>query len=115
VTDRSPTLQAAVDDLAAAMEALDIFARLPLAQQTLAAGGGDSEHPPQAREFWLAVYSLTNGATTERLDHLVSTLEVGGPELRQMLVIIARRAVADDAPRAAVWQALQDVADSIVE
>lgn len=114
-SDRSPTLQAAVDELATAMEALEMRARLQLATETLAAGGVNSKQAPVTRPFWLAMYSLTNGATAERLDHLVSTLETGGPELRQMLVIVARRAVAGDPPRADVWRALQHLADAVVE
>jgi hypothetical protein len=112
--DRSPALQAAIDQLAAAENALGTVERLQMAQRTLAAGH-DDKHPPQAREFWLALHVLINsGATPERVDRLVSTLEVGGGELRQMLVITARRAVTGDEPRAAMWQALQDLADSVV-
>jgi hypothetical protein len=112
--DRSPALQAAIDQLAAAENALGTVERLQMAQRTLAAGH-DGEHPPEAQAVWLALHALINsGATPERVDRLVSALEHGS-ELRQALVIVARRAVTGDAPRAAVWQALQDVADSIVE
>lgn len=113
---RTPALQAALDALAAAEDALDPFVRIQMAMETLKAGGVHSTHPAEARQFWLALHSVINsGATPERLDHLVSTLEVGGSTLRQALVITARKAVTGDKPRSAVWRALVDVADSVVE
>lgn len=110
----TPELHAAIENLGTALEALDSGARLELATETLTAGGVRSTAPAEARAFWRAIHAATSGATPERLDRIVSTLEVGGPALRQSLVIIARRAQTGDPRRGPLWAALCTLADAVV-
>ncbi|HEV8174328.1 MAG TPA: hypothetical protein VGP91_11845 [Actinoplanes sp.] len=103
-------LRAAVDQLAAGLEAMGAFTRIKFASTTLAAGRHGSGHPPQARAFWLAVSDLAGGVTEERTAHLVSVMEVVGPDVRQAIEVTADRAAVADPPRGHVWRALAELA-----
>jgi hypothetical protein len=110
MTDPTPAVQAALDALTAAEDALHPMARLQFAQQSLKAGGYGSPFPEPTRKIWSALHHLINsGATPERIDVLLAALRGASSDDRLAFAVIAGEAVDDDKPRAAVWSALRDL------
>lgn len=92
----------------AAVDALDLRVRLKVAQTLLRAGD-----TPQAQALWRAVYMLTEGATPERLEHLVSVLEVAGSELVEGVRRHAGQAARGGGPLAHFWLELSHLAREV--
>lgn len=115
--DRHASARAALrphlDRLGEALDALDVAVRLALVQQTLTAGTRSST-PVELRSVWLALHVAANGgATTERLDDLVTRIELMPADHRAVLSAVAGRAVDTDPLRAEMWAALKALVDAL--
>jgi hypothetical protein len=108
----SNPLTAALTRLGAAFDDLDVFRRLELARTLLTAAREDSGNPPEVRAFYVALYMLTEDASIENLEHVVSTLEVSS-DLRAGVRATAGNFRRKDPLRARLWSAVADVAAKV--
>jgi hypothetical protein len=101
-----------LDQLAAAMDALDPASRLHLAQQTLAIGGNEAL-PRPIRDIVLALHRLTRSTEPAELAVLVAALKAGPPGTLLTVADIAGDAAAgaagDASGYAAMWTALREL------
>jgi hypothetical protein len=105
MTDHPPAVQAALDKLGDAFEALDSWSRITIARATLNQLQRD-DLTPEARPVMVSLHRLTQGADSDNLDHLVSVLEVAGPNTRTAIRMLS-------GGHHPVWTSLRKLCDAI--
>lgn len=112
-TNRDEAVQAALDSLAAAIDALDLRDHLALNIATLQAAGNE-DSAPQLRTMWASIHGLLSDASPEELDHLASVLEVSGVQTLRAVRMVARRESSRGGAYADFWGALKDLTEAVL-